>query len=939
MKNSCYIVGLCCLLSANYIFAQNQNKTKNSLIPDKFTIINDVNLKDSMNPEFMQNYPNINLTDIVLGKVFNSEVAAFDYSFYDDKIYDTLSLSQVNEKLGGGMEEVNIEDAETGELVEKKFVRNYDPSEIVKYRFLEEWALDGKNFKFSKNIIAYSPIRKFYRPEDYERTEPKYQIGFTIFNDKRGQLKPAKADKWTLVATSIYEVPLVEDPINKYPEFRDTLLKLQNEDYRSVENENSPFLNAVTQRNVAQLFYKKAMDENTIVFDMDGFYKKKEDINSAFGVRVEDIVVYDIETGDEAVKKVIDEFQPDQIRSLLFYEDWYINEATLQFDKRITAIAPIRYYIKDDSEDGTPRKQIPCVLYTNNEDKSRLEKLYYKLILSNYNSTIISHIEMFNQLGKQSKSNDFKAFCQQKQNDLYAFVLKNNLSVDEKMQLFQLSEKIKLGYSIEKMADAPLVELQTIFSAYASYIDTCSNNAIVLQYCNYSKVVGEKIIQLDDNCANRLSLLKIYEKLNLKPEIAKLQQTDKPWLIECLANYYIKSGNSEKVKTGLALYKKIFNKTLNCKALTVYLELPEELRPKNLNIDNFIAIQNEIELACFAYYLDDKYKSSNDSLFKIEMLNISEKVYSKLVELTVSKDYLIGLYRVKTGLNKPFDYNMLNQLSSADDILNMLSDIFIEISDFKTVPSTDLIKCKPFVEKLATMNVGEDDLWTLTYSIFRWKKWSDDIQSKIYSTYLEILLNRLLIMNPNSAPYLFSKYELQLEQDKNPDISNMLNQKSVENLELFAQLFSEGYNEYIFTFSSLDSTKYDVGYLINATKFYERLVELQPDNKEYTHNYSEVYYKLTWYYLITNQNAKALDCASKMNKIESNNDNGIMAMIFAYLANNQASKAYKITDSYKGKERSQKVLYWAFFKYETESLLSYKNNNVELTKYLEYLKK
>jgi len=939
MKKQFYLIGLCFLLFANFIFGQSTKKTKNSLIPDKFTIINTVNLTDSMNPDFMQNYPTINLTDMVLGKVFNSEVAAYNYSIEDDKIYDTLNLTEVNLKLGGGVEEIYMEDIETGEFITRKVERSFDPSEIVKYRFFEEWILDAKNFKFTKNIIAYSPVRKFYGTEDYEQSEPRYQIAFTIFNDKRGQLKPAKTDKWTLFTKAIYEVPLVEDPLKKYPLLRDTLLKLQYADYFVVENENSPFLNSITQRNVAQLFYAKAMDPNTIAFDMDGFYRNQVQVNEAFGVKDEFYSDYDINTGDEIQKVVKSQFQPMEIRSLLFFEDWYINESTLQIDKRITAIAPVRYYMRDESEGEFDIKQIPCVLYTNSEDKTRLEKLYYRLILSNYNSTIISHIEMFYLLAKQSKSADFKAFCQEKQNDLYAFCLKNNLTYEERIQLFQLSEKLKLGYSIDKLAEAPIQELYLIFNTFNTHIDTCANSNKVLQYYSYAKVVGEKIIQLEDNCANRLNLLKIYEKLNLKAEILKWQQTDKPWLIECLANYYIKSGNTEKVKTGLALYEKIYQNTINCKVLTVYLDLPAELRPQNIDIDQFIATQNETELSCFANYLNLKYRLSNDSIEMLEVLSISEKVYSKLLEIAFSKDYVVGMLKVKVGLQKPFDYNLLNRIAEPIDLLDALHTIFTEITYNQTIPASSLIACKTAVEKLASMNISEEELWTFTYEMFRWKKYSEAEPSKTYSSYLEVLLSRLLVMNPNSVPYLFCKYELQLEQGTNPDISNMLNQNNLENLELFAKFFGEGFKEYIFTDKDIDTETYNDTYLINATKFYEKLVRLQPDNKEYRLDHSDVYYKLAWFNLITNQNSKALDNALKINKIDANNERGIIATILAYLVNNQTSKAYKITDNYNGKERASKVTYWNYFKYEAERLLVYKPDNAELKKYLEYLKK
>ena len=329
----------------------------------------------------------------------------------------------------------------------------------------------------------------------------------------------------------------------------------------------------------------------------------------------------------------------------------------------------------------------------------------------------------------------------------------------------------------------------------------------------------------------------------------------------------------------------------------------------------------------------------SDSLTKTQILNTAEKVYLRLLELSPSKDYLIGLHQVKTNLKKPFNYDLLNQISDADDLLYILNYIFNGISYNKSIPENDLLSCKASVERIVDMNISEDNLWTLTYSMFRWKNYDENTLGKTYSNYLEILLKRLLTINPNSAAYLFSNYELQIDNGQNADFNSLLNQNSQQNLELFSKFFSEGFREYIFTNYDANPSKYDETYLINATKIYEKLIGLYPENKEYTHDYSEVYYKLCWFYLIKNQNTKALESALKINKIEVNNDDGIMATIFAYLFNNQSSKAYKITDKYKGKICSTKVPYWDYFKYEASSLLAYVPENAELKKYLEYLKK
>jgi hypothetical protein len=938
MKPIRTIISISFVLVAFSMLAQNPKKAiKNSLIPESFTIVYDINLNDSLAPENMQNIPNIGLNEVVLSRIFNSEVSPYEYSFDENKITDTLTINEAKEKLGGGIEEVNIEDIETGVIVTRNISRSISIAEITKYRFLEEWNLDEKNFKFTKKIIAYSPIRQYYRDEDYDQLNPFYRIAFTIFNDKRGQLKQAKADKWTLIKKAIYEVPFDKKPWGNDSIGRAISYKLSEAGYTLLENENCPFLNSVTRRNIALLLYKAAMDKNTIAYDFNGYYRKKEDINNSLDIREMEIEP-NSESEYQSTIKIWSEFLPEEIKALLFFEDWYINESTLQFDKRITAIAPIRYYHKYDDVEYE-RKSIPFVLYTNQEDKDRLEKLYYKLISDGYNSMIIQHIEMFYLLGNQSKSPDFKAFCVEKQKDLLAFVLKNELLPEERLQLYLLSEKIKLGFTSDKFDNLALGDLHSIFNILKTYTDTCTNNGALIQYYKCSKMLGEKIVQLEDNCENRLNLLKLYKKLGLKDEISKWHNTDKIWLTQCLANYYINSADADDNKLGILLYNKLFQDTLNCKIISIYLDVPKESRPKNLDIDKFIETQNETELACLGEFLDFKYRSSIDSLEILEYAKSTEKIYLKLIEHNAISGYFIGFYKAEIALNKPLDFTLLNQLTDPKDVLPLLNYFFDGVSNNQNVPSKYLQYCKPLVEKLVKTDISEDELWIFANSIISIKKWGNDDVGKIYSTYLEIIFNKLMAIDPNSFYYLFIRYELDMEQGKNPGIDNLLNQKNIDNLEAFARYFGSGFYEYIFGEYRSEYGSYLENYLVNATKFYEKLIVLQPKNDEFKHEYSEVYYKLCYHYLTKNQNSKALESASKINKIESSNDDGVIATIFCYLLGNQAAKAYKMTDDYKLKQRASKVSYWEFFKYETQSLLYYIKDNPELKKYLEYLKK
>jgi len=85
------------------------------------------------------------------------------------------------------------------------------------------------------------------------------------------------------------------------------------------------------------------------------------DIEFTLGVRTDSIEMTDPETGKVSWKVERNEINTNEIKRLIFIEEWSFDESNLQFNKKILGLAPVRVFYKEGYD--TELKSIAFVVY------------------------------------------------------------------------------------------------------------------------------------------------------------------------------------------------------------------------------------------------------------------------------------------------------------------------------------------------------------------------------------------------------------------------------------------------------------------------------------------------------------------------------------------------------------------------------------------------
>jgi gliding motility associated protien GldN len=101
-----------------------------------------------------------NLMDIILGEVKAGNLNAFDA----DELTVSVTYSDIESKLGGGADTVQIPDMQ-GVMHDTLIYQDPKQEEVKQLMLLEEWYFDKKHSRVEVRIIGISPIRVFFDPQ------------------------------------------------------------------------------------------------------------------------------------------------------------------------------------------------------------------------------------------------------------------------------------------------------------------------------------------------------------------------------------------------------------------------------------------------------------------------------------------------------------------------------------------------------------------------------------------------------------------------------------------------------------------------------------------------------------------------------------------------------------------------------------------------------
>ena len=124
-----------------------------------------LNLKEKINHPLY--YPSLkpigdrmSLTQLIIWGVENTGM--YVYGIDDDEFTTPLTLSELNENLGAGVDSQSIE-VEADVFVDTVITKEPSPEEVTRYLMKEVWYFDRRRSKLEVRIVGLCPIRRFQK--------------------------------------------------------------------------------------------------------------------------------------------------------------------------------------------------------------------------------------------------------------------------------------------------------------------------------------------------------------------------------------------------------------------------------------------------------------------------------------------------------------------------------------------------------------------------------------------------------------------------------------------------------------------------------------------------------------------------------------------------------------------------------------------------------
>jgi len=101
--------------------------------------------------------------------------------FAEDDFVSQLTLNEIDERFGAGIDTTYDIDPETGESIPMITKRPADISEVKELLIKERWIFDKQRSVMEPRIIGLCPIRVFYREDDLDQEEVRNKKLFWVF--------------------------------------------------------------------------------------------------------------------------------------------------------------------------------------------------------------------------------------------------------------------------------------------------------------------------------------------------------------------------------------------------------------------------------------------------------------------------------------------------------------------------------------------------------------------------------------------------------------------------------------------------------------------------------------------------------------------------------------------------------------------------------------
>jgi len=324
-----------CLVCVFYSCNISNKYSDNNLIPNEITVKYEHLIPNQQSSEIFSCIDKKQFAEKLIQTTLAAKIAVYDpldTAKQLSKVELTKLIGSWNDTIVG----IDEKRADTA-LVIRQYSFNKD--ELQKILFVENWAFDSKRFVMTKEVKQWCPVRVYNKRIDSNETE---EIKKMLFWYK--QTKPQANNNLTLLKANLtYEFELSNQAVPTWTQD----------------------LNA--QRFI-DILLDNVLQHKTIAYDF--FDSKKhlsdKEIMENLGETTKNYTVENPKTGNADTLVVHQKMDIDEIKDVIFVEDWYIDWNTMMIVKKVKSIAPVRVFpsYTDAGEEETIKK-IPFIVHLN----------------------------------------------------------------------------------------------------------------------------------------------------------------------------------------------------------------------------------------------------------------------------------------------------------------------------------------------------------------------------------------------------------------------------------------------------------------------------------------------------------------------------------------------------------------------------------------------
>jgi len=315
----------------------NDKSKTNDLIPNEIQVKYESLISFPESSEIFTTLDKTDFKDKLIATTLTGKIKVYD-PFDTAKV---LSKEEIKAVIGTWQDTVvgvNEKQGDTA-LIIRQF--GFDKNELTKLLFIENWNFNSQSFTLTKDVKSWCPVKVYYKEDDTAKTDQLKKMLFLV-----KQNSSEKHGKCTLIKENVTT------------EF-------------SLYNETVPeWLADLNPKRFMNILLDNVLSKKVEAYDFFDQKKKLsvEEIKTNMGECTKLYSVENTKTESYDTLRINSKMDLDEVKSIIFTEDWYIDWETLAICKTVKSIAPVRIYTTShNGEDDEIEKKIAFIVRLNNK--------------------------------------------------------------------------------------------------------------------------------------------------------------------------------------------------------------------------------------------------------------------------------------------------------------------------------------------------------------------------------------------------------------------------------------------------------------------------------------------------------------------------------------------------------------------------------------------